>query len=102
MPVYYYQAQERAFAPGSAGEWPAVIEKPDNRNGRLVRCDLQELLIAAASELFSIANGVAASDKSELLRISDGLRQIYEGAGLQPRGRERPHQGDVSEEKRLD
>lgn len=33
----YYVAQERAMAPGIAGEWPAVIPKPKNKNGRLVK-----------------------------------------------------------------
>lgn len=33
----YYVAQERAFAPGIAGEWPAVIKHPTNHNGRLIK-----------------------------------------------------------------
>ena len=75
----YYKSQERAFAPGIAGEWPAVIPKPDNANGRLVRCDgLHELLVAADSELSAIAHGRPPSDKAELLKISAGLRKIYE------------------------
>jgi hypothetical protein len=35
-PVYYI-AQERAFAPGIAGEWPEVIKAPHSKHGRLVR-----------------------------------------------------------------
>lgn len=80
MPTYYYQSQEKAFAPGIAGEWPKVMPKPDNQNGRLVRCDgLQELLISADSELSAIAHGRPA-DKQELLRICFALRKIYEGS----------------------
>ena len=33
----YYVAQERAFAPGIAGEWPKVIAHPKNRHGRLIK-----------------------------------------------------------------
>lgn len=33
----YYVAQERAFAPGVAGDWPPVIPKPQSKNGRLVK-----------------------------------------------------------------
>ena len=41
----FYMTQEKAFAPGIAGEWPDTIPKPDNPNGRLVRVDgLQEFL----------------------------------------------------------
>lgn len=80
MATWYYQSQEKAFAPGIAGEWPEVMPKPGNANGRLVRCDgLQELMVAADSELSAIAHGRPPSDKAELLRISDGLRKIYEG-----------------------
>lgn len=80
MATWYYQSQEKAFAPGISGEWPEVMAKPDNANGRLVRCDgLQELMVAADSELSAIAHGRPPSDKAELLRISDGLRKIYEG-----------------------
>ena len=35
----YYVAEERAMAPGIAGEWPRVIPKPDNANGRLVKVE---------------------------------------------------------------
>ena len=33
----YYVTQERAFAPGVADGWPAVIPAPHTKNGRLVR-----------------------------------------------------------------
>lgn len=33
----YYVAQEAAFAPGIAGEWPAVVKAPQSKHGRLVR-----------------------------------------------------------------
>jgi hypothetical protein len=33
----YYVAEERAFAPGISGEWPVVIKKPGDKNGRLVK-----------------------------------------------------------------
>lgn len=41
----FYVTQERAMAPGIAGEWPNVIPKPDNPNGRLIKVDgVQEML----------------------------------------------------------
>lgn len=41
----FYVTQERAFAPGIAGEWPQVIPKPGNKNGRLIKAEgLGELL----------------------------------------------------------
>lgn len=33
----YYVTQERAMAPGIAGEWPDVIMHPKTKNGRLKR-----------------------------------------------------------------
>lgn len=79
MPTYYYQSQERVFAPGIAGEWPKVMPKPDNQNGRLVRCDgLHDLLVDADSELSAIAHGRPVN-KQELIRISSAIRKIYEG-----------------------
>src|SRR4051794_37293101 len=35
----YYVSQERAFAPGISGEWPAVIKPPKVPNARLVKRD---------------------------------------------------------------
>ena len=42
----FYVTQERAMAPGIAGEWPKVIPKPDNQHGRrLVKVDgVQEMI----------------------------------------------------------
>lgn len=41
----FYATEEKAMAPGIAGDWPKVIAKPDNPNGRLVRVDgLEEFL----------------------------------------------------------
>ena len=33
----YYATEERAMAPGIAGDWPDVIPKPDSPHGRLVK-----------------------------------------------------------------
>lgn len=37
MARYYYETQERAFAPGIADGWPEIIPAPHTKNGRLVR-----------------------------------------------------------------
>ena len=74
--VEYYITQERAFAPGISGEWPKVIVKPDNKNGRLVKLEgLRDVLIAADSELSAIAHGRPPSSKEELIKLSDDLRK---------------------------
>jgi hypothetical protein len=36
---YWYETQERAFAPNIADGWPMVIAAPHTKNGRLVRRD---------------------------------------------------------------
>jgi hypothetical protein len=38
--VDFYIAQEKAFATGISGEWPNVIPKPGDPNGRLVKLDV--------------------------------------------------------------
>jgi len=44
-PPMFYKTQEKAMAPGIAGEWPRVIPKPGSPHGRLVRIDgLEEFL----------------------------------------------------------
>jgi hypothetical protein len=40
----FYVPQERAMAPGIAGEWPPFIEAPQSRNGRLKRIETTALL----------------------------------------------------------
>lgn len=48
MTAYWYQTEERAFAPGIGDGWPAVIKAPHTKNARLVRKsgDPAELLAA--------------------------------------------------------
>jgi len=54
----FYITQEKAFAPGVAGEWPNIIPKSDNPNGRLVRIDgAQALLEQVVDELYRIHAG---------------------------------------------
>jgi hypothetical protein len=36
-PVYYYECQERAMAPGIGDGWPRVIAAPHTKNARLIR-----------------------------------------------------------------
>lgn len=33
----FYEAQERAMAPGVAGDWPKVIKAPQSKHGRLIK-----------------------------------------------------------------
>jgi hypothetical protein len=51
--TYWYETQERAFAPGIADGWPKVIAAPHTPNGRLVRRD------GDPSELLAIVRRVA-------------------------------------------
>jgi hypothetical protein len=47
-PVYYYECQEMAMAPGIGDGWPAVINAPHTKNARLVRREGDPSAIIAA------------------------------------------------------
>ena len=48
----FYVTEERAMAPGIAGDWPKVIPKPDNPCGRLVKIEgLQQRMDGVIEEL---------------------------------------------------
>lgn len=47
---YFYETQERAFAPGVADGWPEVIPAPHTKNGRLVRRQGSHALLDVAAE----------------------------------------------------
>lgn len=70
----YYATEERAMAPGIAGDWPKVIQKPDNPHGRLVKFDEVDIdeLIEASKDVISWMEGdwfgVALLEKCEPLR----------------------------------
>ena len=49
-----YIAQERAFAPGIAGEWPKIIKHPKSKNGRLVAVNLTNTLMRKIDQFISI------------------------------------------------
>lgn len=38
-PVYYYECQERAMAPGIGDGWPEFIKAPHTKHARLVRIE---------------------------------------------------------------
>jgi hypothetical protein len=45
MMAEFYVTQEKAMAPGIAGDWPKVIAKPDSPHGRLVKVEgVQEMI----------------------------------------------------------
>lgn len=49
----FYVAQEKALAPGSSGDWPAVIKKPGSSNGRLVRIDALDQVLQRCDGIIS-------------------------------------------------
>jgi hypothetical protein len=62
----FYLTQERAMAPGISGEWPDVIQKPDNVNGRLVRLDgAEDLIIKAVAQLKFMGSEQLAEELKE-------------------------------------
>jgi len=42
-PVYYI-AQESAMAPGIVKEWPEIIKHPKDKNGRLKKINLENMI----------------------------------------------------------
>lgn len=70
----YYATEEKAMAPGIAGEWPRVIPKPDNPNGRLVKFEEIDIdkLIEASKDVIAWMEGdwfgVALIEKCEPLQ----------------------------------
>lgn len=40
----YYIAQEAAMAPGIVKEWPEIIKHPTNKNGRLKKINLENMI----------------------------------------------------------
>jgi len=53
----FYITQERAMAPGIAGEWPEVIEKPDTRYGRLVKVEGVQEMIDGITKMIESKSG---------------------------------------------
>ena len=48
----FYVTEEKAMAPGISGDWPAVIAKPDNPHGRLVKLPgLQQRIEGVVEEM---------------------------------------------------
>lgn len=67
----FYATEERAMAPGIAGDWPRVIPKPDNPNGRLVKIEgLQQRMNGVIKELTRL-NGMAAIPDQQRRIIGD-------------------------------
>lgn len=65
----FYVTEEKAMAPGIAGEWPAVIAKPDSPNGRLRKVDgLDQLLKDARDFIGTDRANEQAIDLFERLR----------------------------------
>lgn len=67
--AHFYVSQERAFAPGIGGEWPKIIDKPGNPNGRLVKLEgFQE----EVGGLISRLKDLSENNKENTL-LCDGL-----------------------------
>ena len=66
----YYVTEERAFAPGIAGDWPDVIAKPDNPHGRLVKVEGMEQQLEALTALNADLLA-ACKDTSAILHAAD-------------------------------
>jgi hypothetical protein len=64
----FYITQERALAPGIAGDWPKIIPKPDNPNGRLVKVEgLQQKMDEESARMDWLMRNLSGSVLRELL-----------------------------------
>lgn len=74
MKSYWYQTQERAFAPGISDGWPETIPAPHSKNGRLVRMvgDPVDLLAAAR-------NALTRLDREDAERRAAGTPAAHDG-----------------------
>lgn len=70
----YYVTQERAMAPGVSGDWPEVIPKPDNRNGRLVKVKGAESLLERVA--FALTHLSGACMEARLLQAE--MMEMFE------------------------
>lgn len=78
-PQYWYETQERAFAPGIGDGWPKVVAAPHTKNARLVRRNGDPVeLLAALKELVEAAEfdfcGESTNDcdDNESVAMEDG------------------------------
>jgi hypothetical protein len=64
----FYVTQERALAPGIAGDWPKIIPKPDSPNGRLVKVEgLQQKMDKESARLDWLMRNLSGAVLRELL-----------------------------------
>jgi hypothetical protein len=64
----FYVAQERALAPGIAGDWPKIIPKPDSPNGRLLKVEgLQHKMDAESARLDWLMRNLSGAVLREML-----------------------------------
>jgi len=64
----FYVTQERALAPGIAGDWPKIIPKPDSPNGRLVKVEgLQQKMDKESARLDWLMRNLSGSVMREML-----------------------------------
>jgi hypothetical protein len=76
--TFWYQTQERAFAPGIGDGWPPVVKAPHTKNARLVRRDgdPSELLAALKAALPFVAAVYREHGRSYLENSGDLLERI--------------------------
>jgi hypothetical protein len=64
----FYITQERALAPGIAGDWPKIIPKPDSPNGRLLKVEgLQQKMDKESARLDWLMRNLSGSVMREML-----------------------------------
>lgn len=89
----YYVTQERAMAPGISGDWPEVIPKPGNPNGRLVKVEGAEDLIRRVTkfvENHSDTSPAARILHSEMMEVFQPDMSIYDARVPEKREVEKP------------
>lgn len=59
--IQVYVTQEKAMAPGIVREWPNVIPHPTDRNGRLVKKSLTEIIEEMSdNDIYQLATIITA------------------------------------------
>jgi hypothetical protein len=92
----FYVTQERALAPGIAGDWPKIIPKPDSPNGRLVKVEgLQQKMDKESARLDWLMRHLSGAVLREMLGEMTDTGDIEEFRSLidaQIVGTQAPHQ----------
>jgi len=76
----FYVTEEKAMAPGIAGDWPLFIAKPDSPHGRLAKIPgLQQRMDGAVEELTLLSNlgSIPEQQRQIIGDVAGVLRSVF-------------------------